>query len=200
MSKNSCTFCNLVDALLNEKFVNWYDKPIKISKDFIAIPALGQLVPGYLIIITIKHLNSFSELNLLNLFKLRIFCNEISRIQKYHWDSPVIFEHGSGGDIKKSGASISHAHWHLIPGNFNLLDNEEFVRIKSFQKYSKTKKNSEPYLYFEKQNHESYIIKKKNPPSQYLRRKIATELGMPEKWDYELFPFFENIHETYRCI
>lgn len=45
----------------------------------------------------------------------------ISRKLAGHWRHPVLFEHGScaGPDVA-TGACISHAHWHLVPGDYDL--------------------------------------------------------------------------------
>jgi hypothetical protein len=36
--------------------------------------------------------------------------------------------------------------------------------------------------------------------SQYMRRCIAMKLGIPDEWDYLLFPRLENVTETARAI
>ena len=36
--------------------------------------------------------------------------------------------------------------------------------------------------------------------SQYMRRCIAVKLGIPDEWDYLLFPRLENVTETARAL
>jgi hypothetical protein len=38
-----------------------------------------------------------------------------------------------------------------------------------------------------------------NAPSQLMRRIVAIELGLPDFWNWRLFPFTENMEKTYLC-
>jgi len=197
-----CIFCEKFSSapasIANRE---WYDKPIIENESFLAIPALGQLVPGYLQIISRKHVLSMALLFQNEIQDLWNFCEEVIKFQSHTWGPVVIFEHGVCKEDKPTGACINHAHWHLVPGGYELLpDNQDFMQIDSFAAYAKNKKAHSQYLYYADQNRNEFILENANVPGQFFRRILASRIGKPDEWDYLVFPFFENIQVTYDHI
>lgn len=197
-----CLFCNkfFVPYSTNvEK--TWYDVPVYQTAEFIAVPALGQIVPGYLLIVPRKHIFSMAQLTVKEIHSLREFCNSIAKIQSKYWGWPVIFEHGSCNEEKTSGACIIHAHWHLVPGNFDLRPPDaEFTQIESFESFAQSRKTGNPYLFYEDQDRNAYIVDVKVATSQLFRKELARLVGKEDQWDYLVFPEYENIRSTYQIL
>jgi diadenosine tetraphosphate (Ap4A) HIT family hydrolase len=196
---NECFICEIFNKIENNKDeINWYDMPLFIEDDFIAFPALGQLIEGYLLIAPKEHSLSSIKLNYQRAEALLNFSKKISGFQSIIWEKPTIFEHGACQTNQKSGACISHAHWHLIPGNWdNLLPIPSInLRYSSFLEFYETNKSDEAFVLQINSDNSCFITNKEDIPSQYIRRLLAKQIHKDDEWDYLVFPFFENIRKT----
>ena len=72
----------------------------------------------------------------------------------------------------------------------------EVIKHDSFQKFLEDEQDG-PYLMLQDPGG-PLISFKDRPSSQFFRRVLANRLGMPECWDYALFPFFDNVKRTYQ--
>jgi len=198
-SSKPCPFClKFGDAKGPFDQRKWYDRPVFETEMFVAVPALGQLVAGYLLLIPREHIFSMAQLPLDRLQLLEWFRNHAGDALEDRWGRPILFEHGACSDNQPAGACVAHAHWHIVPGDFDLLfPTQSFRSVRSFKEFAEKTRGVEPYLYFEDQAGCGYILDESNPPSQFFRRRLAIAIGRPGAWDYAAFPFFENIRETY---
>jgi hypothetical protein len=109
-----------------------------------------------------------------------------------------MFEHGAcATPDKPRSACITHAHLHLVPGSYSLVSEApgEIAKHDSFEKFLAEGQDG-PYLMV--QDPDGPLISfEDRPSSQFFRQIIARHLGMPERWDYALFPFFETVRRTY---
>lgn len=193
-----CIFCDIFahkDSALPS--LKWYDIPVMQSDDFIAVPALGQIVPGYLLIAPREHVFSMAQLARDSRKKLYRFVEQVQELQASLWDKPTVFEHGACRESRRAGACINHAHWHLVPGKWDLLPlgtrSEEYP---SFEEFVEQTIEVHPYLLVIDQESRCRLADGINVPSQYLRRLLAAIVGKPSEWDYLASPFFENIEQT----
>jgi len=197
-ARAQCIFCDKFSsqvATLHSRA--WYDMCLVENDEFVAVPALGQIVPGYLLVIPREHAFSMAQFGLEKISRLRAFCLHVASLQLKHWDWPVIFEHGACDEESTAGCCVNHAHWHLVPGNWSLLPSGMPSReVGSFELFVKQGGGRRPYLLFEDQSHRAFILDGVNAPSQLFRRELARAIGHPDEWDYEIFPFFENIAYT----
>jgi len=176
----------------------WYDFHIIVeNKNFVVVPALGSIVPGYLLIVPKQHVLSMAKLSIDLLNELIDFSIRIEKLQSNYWGLPIIFEHGMCSKTESAGACINHAHWHMVPGNWDLLSaNLKYMQVPSFLNFAKNNKGNKPYLLFINKDKQSFIIEEEGIPHQYFRRQLARLIGEAEKWDYVVYPFFENMKET----
>ncbi|HEX6076952.1 MAG TPA: hypothetical protein VFZ32_17040, partial [Micromonosporaceae bacterium] len=96
----------------------------------------------------------------------------------------------------RTGACISHAHWHLVPGCYD-LDGQgvTFQRVATFEAIVGADRE-QGYLAFRTPSDEWYFNAIYRPPSQYFRRLVAAQLGQPANWDYLGFPMLDSLRET----
>jgi len=205
---DSCRFCNII---LNHRLseceaiqIPIYDTLLFETESFIVIPALGALVPGYLMIVTRNHLHSMaycSEAELIELTDVIRYLNTL--IKETFAISPILFEHGSAiGCVNKSGCCVEHAHLHIVPVNLSeksrIVENTSAIKIPDLQAlriYC-----GKPYLLYVNENNQYYVSSDTILPSQFMRQWVAKEIGCPLKYDWRRFEFIDNISATVELL
>ena len=184
-----CKFCNLDRSqVINTVFEE--------TNHFIVIPALGDFVGGYVLIVSKKHLYNMNELS--DIEKEEYFC----LIQKYremfiniYGKYPIIFEHGSMKD-KASASSVVHAHTHVVNYQFqdenNFIDQLNFECIDSFKYIS----HNQSYIFYMSSDNCMYVTYDYPLVSQLMRIMIAQDMGHYEQYDWKLYDYKENILDT----
>lgn len=206
MDHNSieCTFCQKFDQELFHTLHPIFDKIIWDNKDFVIVPARGSLVEGYLLIFPKKHYHSLANLPHNLLSSLSKIKSAIRRMLATHFTDPIFFEHGAVCRTKRAGSSIEHAHLHCVPFEKDLVPRlqllHRFTSIDKFEDIAKQSAKHQSYIYFENQNQEKFILDDVSVPSQHLRRVIAEELGIPDRWDWTVFSFKQNVVSTLKVL
>jgi hypothetical protein len=139
------------------------------------------------------HLNKplLSELNILR--------REVRDLLTKRYSHPIAFEHGPGLPIGMGGGCIDHAHIHVLPSEIDLLPllSKYDMKLIGDTNYTyEIERKDRPYLLYEDQRGHIYMGNGENVPSQFIRRIIANELGIPDQWDYAVFPKYELIEAT----
>jgi len=196
---SKCEFCSKFGNK-SSSTSKWFDLEMLSLDDFAVIPGVGPLAEGYLMIVTRQHIRSMAELSTEQFSILAGLKRHVRAVIEKYYGSPIIFEHGPALKSGSGGSCIDHAHFHILPLEIDLvsiLKNEHSLRsineIKSLAEYPAKKVS---YLFFENQKGDMYICEAANLPSQYLRRIIAEELGISDRWDYAVFPNYELISAT----
>lgn len=133
-----CVFCNILNNV--ERKNSSKEDEILYEDDLIAvIPAKGAPVAGWILLVVKKHINGFAELTSKELIHANNIINIIKHIYKeYFGINSILLEHGSTINGRHP-QSITHAHIHLIPFNFNedveleLLEKLKLSQIESLQ-------------------------------------------------------------------
>jgi diadenosine tetraphosphate (Ap4A) HIT family hydrolase len=171
------------------------------SGDFhYVICGLGAWVPGYVLLVTHQHFDNFSRAPDQTQPEFRALFADIERLFIEEFGEVTIFEHGAVGEGNKAGGCINHAHVHFVAKNIDLcrelegqfrsvaIPNDSSPHIPPLQT---------PYLYVKQQDEDARLFLVDRPlPTQFLRQKVASMIGMDEHWDYKLHPFNENILTT----
>ncbi len=99
-----CAFCKLDKKL-------FYNKIIEETNNFIIIPCLGSLVPGYILILPKRHTYCMTE------FDKEIMEEYNSILEKYrekfkrlYGKYPIVFEHGTPDPCGLCANCVIHAH------------------------------------------------------------------------------------------
>lgn len=112
--------------------------------------------------------------------------------------SCILFEHGGTiNPYSPCANTIDHAHIHIIPLQITqegkLLNDLKPTRIDNLQTI-RAYMGKNYILYNNPQN--TIYISCRPFPSQYMRKWIANEIGIPNKWNWKQFPFTENIKKS----
>lgn len=201
-SVDDCYYCKYLKKLFNNG-IN--ERTIYRSPNFFVMPTIGQLIPGYLLIIPNEHVMSTAELspalqkefyNVLNdvLYILKLTYN------RYHF---LVWENGTGNAGKgKAIDSVVHAHTHIAPSYLTVQSIEhtsgfpfEHLSIDNISKYS-----NNSYLLIRDEYKGLWKIcsdPKVYIPRQYIRQLIAQENNLDgELWNWRTHPFNEQMMQT----
>ena len=180
----------------------YYDRPIAETKSFFAVPSLGSLVPGWLLLVPKRQATSLAQLTLEEAVELKVFASEMTAKLALVYGEVVQFEHGATVIGSKTGCGVDQAHLHLVP-----LSNDRFqaaVREEGTKLGLKWLGGglrpfgggaSSDYLWFSAGSR-SRICIPAQPVSQFFRRCVARAIGLPDSWDYREHPSHDVVKAT----
>ena len=158
---------------------------------FVLLPDISPVVPGHCLLIPKQHHCSLATLPQNHREKLSAFLDDCTAFVSRSSFIPLLFEHGSGPLAPKSGACIHHAHLHLLPLAAPVLEwLKPFGKVHELRTkalYESTEPlDSGDYLAYRNQRGEWFLITEleERPPCQFIRRRIAQHLNLPE-WNWE---------------
>lgn len=179
--------------------------PIATSKTFVAIPSLGSLVEGWVLIVPRREslcVGSFSDLQI---SELKEFTEEMVLLLENQYGHTVIFEHGPAEPSKQVGCGVDYAHIHLVPTTCNIFNKASSVEpqiqwhpVKGFYDLRTIYNIGQSYLYLDQRKAgELPMIGLANEiPSQFFRRILADWIGKSDCFDWKSFPNFQNMRNT----
>ncbi len=197
-----CRLCQIAQTEHDE--VELWDTPLLSSDNFLVVPALGQFVSGYLMIVAKDHILNTGLLSEQLYPELEALKNEVVEILKETFAKPIFFEHGPASQTQTGGCCIDHAHIHAIPAPVNLpsclMKHFPYRSIRSIAELKDVAANRKPYLFVELSHTERYVFEVEIIPRQYLRQVVCAELGLSEYWDWRQYPFYDRIRQTVKRI
>jgi ATP adenylyltransferase len=166
----------------------------------VAVPSVGALVPGWILIIPKRHVLSLAGLAA---YEKRSFVAELHVLKRQYTErfgSVTLFEHGPALPGGAVGCSIDHAHMHIVPtGGLDLVARAQAY----FPGFTWRKidglgavEPGVPYLFVEPPVGSAWVATGNDIPSQALRRVVAAELGCTDEYDWKAFPRFDTVRET----
>ncbi len=177
----TCPFC---PAWLRTS-ASLFDEEFGHGPEVRLLPALGMLVPGYLLATATEHRVSFAELGAPRLEQTERWLAHVTEALQPVFGRYLAFEHGSCGEAS-AGACIDHAHIHLVPladqlGEqlANTLEWQELPALAALERM-----RGRPYVYLGVGGRH-FVVADPDLPSQWLRRKIAAHLGH-DLWDWAI--------------
>ena len=190
--ENDCEFCDEFAGGSANSFAVHYANEIAsrtiLEQDgFRAMPSIGQVVPGYLLLVPTRHHRAFADMSLEELNAAEALKTALTEQMRSMYGDCLFFEHGVRNP-DSGGCGISHAHLHVVPFPVEKDPVDELVRAFPFEEVSslvdlKRIQPSESYLYFESVQGNRYVFYPPYIPSQYVRRLLAEALGIPS-WDW----------------
>lgn len=178
---------------------------INETRNFVVIPSEGSIVPGWVLVIPKNSALRYSEICLDFTMELEdLISNLTSKIQKEFGIKPTIFEHGPQCLSQSIGCSVDYAHLHLVPLNFSLVEEvclfENKITFVNLNSISQLAKYQNDYLLVKEPNDYFKIATDFTKSSQYIRKIIANKLAVPEKYDWKIYPFQNNINKTVHLL
>lgn len=189
---SSSRFGQLYRGKANSRIVDQED-------GFVAMPTLGQLFKGSLLILPVQHVETMAQVPSASIDSLFALLKRLEeRLQSL--GLPVLFEHGakcsSGG-----GCGIHHAHFHLVPlpkpiDLTDILPNTTH-RAKNLIDALTQLQRSDEYVLFRDTG--GYIAfqevtdeqSRKQFPSQYFRRQLTQHFHRKQAWDWRAYTYQE---------
>ena len=173
------------------------------TENFIAIPSVGALVEGWLLIIPKQPHICIGSMDLAAIAELRGFVKEVKASLESLYGDVVAFEHGPAGVHRPVGCGIDYAHLHLVPFPQTILAlaRDEFPLLawspaNGLETCVDYFKKAQDYLYVEDPFEGSFIASGPNIPSQLFRRLIAKKVYRPQKYDWRQYPEEATISAT----
>ena len=166
-----CHFCkkkferNKEQGLPQEESIVYEDDNIYV------MPDISPLIVGHMLIVSKKHYQGYANAGKETMKSIKKFLDIYEK--KIGNKSYTIFEHGA---VRKqtAGASIDHAHFHIVPLRLDFKKELEMEFPKNSQCSLEELLDyavwGQPYLYFKRgKNEEGYIFQVGEIKSQYLR-------------------------------
>ncbi|NJP99576.1 HIT family protein [Streptomyces zingiberis] len=198
-------FCNEISGQEDTTFSAIYEgnPPGRVlweSGNFRLLADMSPLCPGHLLLLPIEHHLSFADLIETHGETLSGILSTVIPMYRETFGRLTFLEHGSSLAMK-SGACISHAHWHLLPVDgrgvdalitadglpSNLL--EHLGQLATF--------SGKPYFLCGHEGEFRVYNGERPMRSQYLRSVVGRILGIPDPlWDYALVVRKEILRET----
>jgi diadenosine tetraphosphate (Ap4A) HIT family hydrolase len=122
---SQCTFCDQFlfqrnRGVSGKVFGLDFEREIYQDPHFVVVAALGQIVPGWLLIIPRFHYPSIGHLPTNLQDRLSRIAKRIDLVLQELYGEPISFEHGSVSQEGTVGTCIEHAHLHVIPARFDI--------------------------------------------------------------------------------
>jgi ATP adenylyltransferase len=196
LMKNSHDFQTSQAIKAYDAFRHLWDTPIFESRNFVAIPTVGALVEGWLLIIPRTPILSFAQLSTPLFSELESFLKDaVLEIQSVY-GSVSVFEHGPSCAASVVGCGVVYAHLHLVPVDCDLLAGAKKIAPQILWRRAATIKDICQYAkidsgyWFVQQTYgidECYIgtCPHEKLVSQLFRKVIANHIGRPHDFDWK---------------
>jgi diadenosine tetraphosphate (Ap4A) HIT family hydrolase len=206
-----CTLCaelegnfenNLLYLLFGGKLRS---RILRQTPNFVVMPTIGPLVKGHLLIVTKKHYLSMGHLPESMYQELSDLSLEIRKVLTDRFYAPVFFEHGPISQTKTGGACVDHAHMHAVPAPLDLrADLKKYFqerRIDALIELQDQIRREMAYIFYEDTHGNKYVYDvDETLPCQFMRRLIASKLGLGNRWDWRLYPAKQELLDTLRLL
>jgi ATP adenylyltransferase len=197
------TTCSLCSSLASNAMRESWDNHVFESLNFVALPSLGSLVEGWLLLLPKKHFISLGALPEELVAEMEDMKTKITAHVENEYGQACVFEHGPAFASRKVGCSVDHAHLHVVPFAFNLAEaarpfmpNCSAWAKGSWSECRRAHRDGRDYLYFEQPLGDGSISTHADFGSQIFRKAIASQLGRPAEFNWREYPEFDNIART----
>lgn len=191
-SDNECEFCDEFAGGRANSFAAHYGNDVASRTileygGFRAMPSLGQIVPGYLLLVPNRHYRALADMSLEELNTAELLKTDLADQMRNLYGNCLFFEHGVRTP-DSGGCGISHAHLHIVPFQAEKDPVDDLIRAFPFEEVSNLRelqgvKAGKSYLYYESVCGSRYVFYPPFIASQYVRRLLAGALGV-EIWDW----------------
>lgn len=196
----TCCLCsNLASGVVRQS----WDNPVFESRNFVALPSLGSLVEGWLLLVPKKHFISMGALPEELVTEMEDMKAKITAHVGNEYGEACVFEHGPAFASRKVGCSVDHAHLHIVPFAINLAEaarpfmphDSEWSKA-SWSECREAHRTERDYLYFEQPLGYGNISTHADFGSQVFRRAIASQIGRPDEFNWREHPELDNVART----
>lgn len=190
---SNCRFCNPPDL----------DRILFSCRHHYVMVSLGQILEGYLLIISKPHIDCCGELSGEAAEEFDWLVGQVEQILISKYGNCLCYEHGRLGSCNaEAGSSIHchHAHMHFLPLNcgLNAMVGNDFaeLNVSSWREFRQTAHQLNNEYLFVKDVKMTLFKPGKTIRSQYLRYKVSEALGAAYLADWVAFPCWDEIRKT----
>lgn len=195
--------CCLCSSLVSGAARRSWDIPVFESRNFAALPSLGSLVEGWLLLVPKRHFISMGALPQGLVAEMEDMKAKVSAHVRNAYGEVCVFEHGPAFANGKVGCSVDHAHLHLVPLSFDLEkaarpfmpEDSEWSKA-SWRDCREAHLAGRDYLYLEQPALHGSISMHADFGSQVFRRAIASQIGRPDEFNWREHPALDTIAKT----
>ena len=196
----TCCLCSISVA---EAPRHSWDNPVFESRNFVAVPSLGSLVEGWLLLLPKMHLLSMGALPEELVAEMEDMKAKIGAHVRNEYGEICVFEHGPALASGKVGCSVDHAHLHVVPLTVDLseaarpfMPHDSEWRRASWSECREAHLAGRDYLYFEQPFGYGRISTHTEFGSQVFRKAIASKIGRPDQFNWREFPEMDTVART----
>jgi ATP adenylyltransferase len=200
--KLTCKFCQKFGGAISGDQVS--DHVLFESPNFIVVPTLGSIIPGWLLVVPRSHFLSVGSFDM-PLFQEFMRLQDIAAEALRDCFGPVsFFEHGAVRERESVGCGVDHAHLHIVATEFDMpavvkRSAETQLQWRPASGIQATRpfvSEQMAYVFVQQSSGGAWIGSASVIESQIMRKVIAVQAGQPDRWDWKTHPFEHNVRET----
>ena len=195
--------CCLCSSRISPLSKEPWNRPLYETSNFFVLPSLGSLVAGWLLIVPKKHFLCMGALSPELRQELDDLKQRVGAVLRRQYGPASVFEHGPSRTNHSIGCSVDHAHLHLVPIPFDLVDAARLYMPVDAEWAAATLvdccaafANGNDYLYLEQPIGSGLIAVHSNFGSQIFRKAIAGRLGKSGRFNWREYPEVDVIART----
>lgn len=174
----TCVFCNYRPR----------EQVLALSKNFYAVPALGQITDGGNVIVAPKtHYTCLGEMPEHDLEELDRFVHKLKGKMRMIYGPVASFEQGVNGQ------TVNHAHLQIVPlpSTIDVLpllqrNVPAHIQLHNITELHTIHNEYGPYVFYHPQNGLMHaFLSPDKLPDQYLRKTVAQALGKQKRGDWQ---------------
>ncbi len=204
-----CVFCQEFDgsgrSIYHELLGR--DLPSRVvhrTKHFLVFPPLGQFIEGGLLLATRDHQFSMATLPEAYYADLERLMAETGELLAQRYGiRPLMFEHAPAAPGDKGTCCVDHAHLNVFPARVDVhahLSKFPHAEIGPMSNLSASWFRNRPYLFLQSNEGRRFVYDAGIVPSQYVRRIVTRELGMPERWHWREYLGLDELKRTVTAL
>ena len=203
----ACDFCQIGNLKETPQNLIW-NTVLFQTANFVAVPTIGSLVEGWLLIATKRHYICMGALDKGLADELCDFKRLVTNALQDCYGDVATFEHGPSQEQLAVGCGVDHAHLHIVPTRCSLrsavapLYDDPLIwnEVTEVHNPSAFFHAGKDYLYVEQENDGEYILANSGIKSQSFRRVIAQYVGVPDHYNWREYPCFDKTASTVQTI
>lgn len=180
-----------------------WNTPLFETENFIAIPSLGSMIEGWVLLLPKQHYICIGALPTRLIDEMEDLKQTVVRFLQEVYGSVSIFEHGPHIVNSLVGCGVDHAHLHLLPVGFDLrsaaapfLPTDVVWQNATITECRRAFTKSNDYLYLEQPIGQGFIATHDKFKGQLFRQAIASGLGILPKYNWREFAYMDNVETT----
>ncbi len=201
---SACELCSELESRTSTKAWN---EPVFESPNFVAVPSLGALIEGWVLLVPKRHFISFGAVPGSMLAEMNEFKAFLCSVLGQCYGTVSAFEHGPSAAYRAVGCGVDHAHLHLVPLLFDLLaEVSPFLSSGvtwasgGIEQCQDAYGRGQDYLYLEQPIGSGRIATHDKFGSQLFRRAIATRIGVRDQYNWREYEQLPTVMATIQRV